>query len=765
MLEPKLASVPAAREHHDAAVSFDTWFTPGRFATFLGLFLCAAFFTTLTGRETFFYRDFGLFGYPLAHYQRECFWRGEVPLWNPLSCCGLPFLAQWNTMTLYPLSLFYLVFPLSWSLGVFNLAHLFLGGMGMYYLAYRWTGNRLGACVAGLAYSCNGLMWHALMWPNNSAALGWMPWVVLAVEQAWRQGGRRNIILAAMAGTMQMLSGAPEVIVLTWFILGVLWLAHLFREKLSPGWICWRFLCVVCLIAGLSAAQLLPFMDLIAHSQRDAGFGNSRWAMPLWGWANFIVPLFHCSPSILGVFSQNDQQWTASYYMGIGVLALAVLAVWRGRQPRVYLLAAIALTGLVLSMGENAHLFGWIKQAFPLLGIMRFPIKIVVLPVFALPLLAAFALKGCMATAPSEARAIRWRTLALGTILLLMLAGILSYARKFPFADDSWPVTLESGLTRAAFLVLILGAFYLLTRTWPAQTTPGLIGVALLILVALDALTHAPKSNPTISVGAYGPLGIEQSVKARHGESRALVNPKLQAFLFRAATTNALHYYTGVRRALYLDCNLIDDVPTASGFFSVYLRSSAKVSALLNDDPDNLPEPLADFIGASQISAPDTSFTWITRTNFMPMATAGQKPVYAGPDETLKAVASPAFDPRSTVFLPLKARQFIAVSNQSAPRIISRKFSAQQAQLEVQADEPALIVVAQSFYHPWHAYVDGKPTPLWEANYAFQALQVPAGRHEVRLAYEDRMFETGAVISLATLLFAGLGWFWPRPKI
>ena len=149
------------------------------------------------------------------------------------------------------------------------------------------------------------------------------------------------------------------------------------------------------------------------------------------------------------------------------------------------------------------------------------------------------------------------------------------------------------------------------------------------------------------------------------------------------------NYYTGFRRALFMDCNLIDHIPTAGGFFSIYLRSSAKVSSLLNDAPNGLPEPLADFIGASQISAPDTSFTWLNRTNFMPLATAGQKPIFASPDETLKAIASPAFDPRSTVFLPLNARAFITVTNQSAPRITSRKFLAQEAQLKIEADEPA----------------------------------------------------------------------------
>ena len=56
---------------------------------------------------------------------RESFWRGEMPLWNPYNNCGLPFLAQWNTLALYPGSLFYLLLPLSWALGVFCLLHLF----------------------------------------------------------------------------------------------------------------------------------------------------------------------------------------------------------------------------------------------------------------------------------------------------------------------------------------------------------------------------------------------------------------------------------------------------------------------------------------------------------------------------------------------------------------------------------------------------------------------------------------------------------------
>jgi len=68
------------------------------------------------------------------------------------------------------------------------------------------------------------------------------------------------------------------------------------------------------------------------------------------------------------------------------------------------------------------------------------------------------------------------------------------------------------------------------------------------------------------------------------------------------------------------------------------------------------------------------------------------------------------------------------------------------------------VVAAQTFYPCWTGYVDGQPTRLWRANHAFQALQVPAGQHQVQLVYRDRNFLAGVTISWITLFgcLAGL---------
>src|SRR5262245_23053905 len=105
----------------DAPKTIDDWFSAKRFALLLVVLILAAFPSVIFGTQSFVHRDFGLWGYPVAHYHRECFWRGELPLWNPYNNCGLPFLAQWGTLVLYPLSLIYLLQPLPWGLNLFCL--------------------------------------------------------------------------------------------------------------------------------------------------------------------------------------------------------------------------------------------------------------------------------------------------------------------------------------------------------------------------------------------------------------------------------------------------------------------------------------------------------------------------------------------------------------------------------------------------------------------------------------------------------------------
>ena len=752
---------PASPNRVEAVSS--EWLTPGRFAGLLGLLMFVAFPRVMLGLDSFYYRDYGVLGYPFVFHHHQSFWRGELPLWNPLSNCGAPFLAQWGTMVLYPFSLIYLIFPLPWSLSYFCLGHIFLGGLGMYFLARRWTESEFPAGIAGLSYVFNGITLSCLVWPNYSVALGWMPWVVLCVQRSWQEGGRR-IVLAALVSALQMLSGVPEVVLLTWVLLGTLWIHELLEQKGSRRVLAVRFLTVVIIVAGLTAIQLLPFWDLLGHSQRDRAFVTSKWAMPTWGLANLLVPLFHSFETFQGPFFIYGQEFLSSYYLGIALLICAVWGAFHVRTARFWILASLAAFSLVMAMGENGVLFPWLKRMIPMIGIARFPIKFVVLAGFTFPLLAAYALGG-FEQAPRVPR-FRRSLFAVSFLALLGMAIILWVARHHPFAMDQWPVTLKSGLTRGVLLLLAVAAVCG-SATTVREPWRRFAQASLLVLITVDVLTHTPKQNPTLAVSAFDePLWAQHdsTIPPRYGEARAMISQEAEQHLLRSRVGDAMSDFMGKRLALWSNLNLLETIPKVNGSSTLQLREEKQVEKLLYGDTPRIGTGLVDFLAVSHVTKPGTIIEWSTRSNFCPMITSGQKPVFANPEATLELLASATFDPRQEVYLPPESKGVAAMIGQSRATILRQRFRSHRIEFEVEAEKPAMVVIAQSFYHPWKATMGGKGLPLLRANHAFQALVVPKGRHEVLLVYDDRNFFWGVVISALTSLGCLLYWYRLRKR-
>jgi hypothetical protein len=721
------------------------WFTPFRFGVLLALLIFAAFPQVLLGVETFVARDYGFFAYPLAHFQRECFWRGEIPLWNPYNQCGVPFLAQWNTMPLYPPSLIYLTLPLTWSLSFFCLLHLWFAGLGMFFLARRWTGNNFAAAFAGTVFSFNGFALGLLIWPSHIATFSWMPWVVLAVEAAWCEGGKK-IHLAAIVGAFQMLAGGPEIIFLTWLIVAAFWLQHFIKKESPRAAMFWRFPFVIALVIALSAAQLLPFLDLVAHAQRETGFADLRWSMPGFGLANFLVPMAFGTTGTEGIFFQHGQYWTSSYYLGLATLWLALVVLVCLRERRVWLLGGIVLAGLVFALGENTPVFPALRKIIPQLSFITYPVKYVSVVVFAAPLLAAFAL--------ANFRKVQNRLLPLGAVLFALLIAILFWTQLAPMPDDDSHAALLNGISRAAFLLLTGAILFVIAR----KTKSRLLQAAPLVLILtawLDVFTHEPTQNPTVPSWIYQP-GLSRAKLALHpqpelGSSRAMVSPMAALELIHITVRDPKNNFLAKRTGYCADVNLLDAVPKVDGFFSLTPRESDEVLSLFYTTTNASYPQLEDFMGVSQITAPDEIFHWQARTNFLPLVTAGQKPIFLDDTNSLWDFERNDFDGGKIVFLPPDEKSLVTVSSQASAKILDAKFGNRTADVEVEANETSLVVVAQTYYHNWHATIDGQPAPLLRANVAFQAVQVPAGTHRLHFFYQDRSFQLGATIS-------GIGW-------
>jgi hypothetical protein len=147
------------------------------------------------------------------------------------------------------------------------------------------------------------------------------------------------------------------------------------------------------------------------------------------------------------------------------------------------------------------------------------------------------------------------------------------------------------------------------------------------------------------------------------------------------------------------------------------------------------------------------------------MVTAGQAPVFADDDTAFAAISRPDVDFRKVIFLPPEAKKSVAANGEPSAKIIDKQFGNRRESIMVETPGPAMVYISQAYYHNWLARVDGKPVPLWRANYAFQAVEVPAGRHEITLIYRERMFWIGTLLAVWAGVICAAIWLAPGSRI
>jgi hypothetical protein len=134
------------------------------------------------------------------------------------------------------------------------------------------------------------------------------------------------------------------------------------------------------------------------------------------------------------------------------------------------------------------------------------------------------------------------------------------------------------------------------------------------------------------------------------------------------------------------------------------------------------------------------------------------------PEDAWKAVTDPQFDPAHTVILELGKGSEGA--DCISPPVVSKTAEGDPNTIRIEVDFPAdgYLVLAVMNDHGWEAFLDGERVPVLQADYAFRAVRVPAGKHVVEFTYTPLAFWVGALLSgiaILTLLAAGL-WKWRR---
>jgi hypothetical protein len=406
---------------------------------------------------------------------------GELPLWNPYSYGGMPFIHDVKVAAFYPLHLPLYLLPEGWlgpALSWLVLLHVIAAGLCMFAYARSQGLGPTGALVAGLGYMFAGKwLLHLLAGGQYVLApLAWLPLVLLGLEGAHRalktgRPGRNSLLRATWAGAafaLIVLGGHPQMTVYAGLFVA-LWTLGPALEK--AGYLgdtgatlrvpaprraprSWQRTCLslaawlgfgtwaALVAAALAAVELLPAVEAMTQATRGEGVSSGS-SLAL----SVLVALELIGAPVTG------PSWELPGGLGVLWVVGAVLGALLGPR-RARFQAGVAVLLLLFGLGGGAAL-----QFLPGLGLFQIHFRMLLLLAVPVALLTGHATQALLdgAVGPRRARAV---------LLAVVCVAAACFAMRYFLAERQ---ALLPPVYWLAMLAAAPVAFWLLGRVGPAS--------------------------------------------------------------------------------------------------------------------------------------------------------------------------------------------------------------------------------------------------------------------------------------------------------
>lgn len=682
------------------------------------------------------YRDQGDFFYPLKLYTADRLRAGEIPLWNPLSGAGEPWLANGQAGVFYPPSLLFLI-PSSAIAGIlFLLVHFAIGAWGMRRFLAQEGVSESGALFGAAVFASSGFAASLATFWNHFGAWAWLPLAAAIARAGVRSRG--SLLALALVVGLQAMAGSPEVSGLT--IVIAVALSFLPRADAERPWLDSRRSAPLrtagAILLGLAIAAwaLVPLGELALHSDRTG-------AIPAAEREPGAISAGALAVSLASPQAAARTFWLPSLLVGPLVLVVAAAAFFE-RQGRtlVVALAALALFGLLAAAAGPPG--SWLR-ALPPLDRVRYPEKALAATVFGLAALSGIGLDTLRFRGGGQVPRL---------LFVLLTAGGLAVAFVAPAPAA---VRLATAVGLAVALALALGAG---RREFIGG---ALAGVAALALVIAYAVANRPLFTfvPESAVRAKPPAidGLDRV------SGRVLTPPPaaLSGWVVRDAAFDAATL-ARQRQALAGYTNLlfgVSTVRTAAALPTAGARAIAE-SVDAADDPVRAAGPAGARVLWSPFRPtrlPSRVVDSFFRTPLAPyrprLSFARSYRVEPDSDSAWRRAASGEVDLGREVLLDSEPSPRPA-AGAAAPLLVARlaEDRPERVVAELTTNAAGVLVLTDLHYPGWVAEEDGKSLPILRADGLFRAVALSAGTHRVTFRYRPLSVAIGAAISAAALL-------------
>ncbi len=673
------------------------------------------FHQPLFSSEYSFPWDFHAVQLPLITFLRDELARGRFALWNPYNYAGYPVFANIQACFFHPLVLasafissrsswYGLPLLLEWAV----VLQVWIAGVAAYHL-FRAFGLASAAAWAGAVMLETGSYFASRAEHIDSMmAAAWMPLAWLAV---WKLKHRLRVdwlaVLAAALG-LAVWGGFPQSTVAV-FGSTIVFAALLAALRMArPAAIAWAASGCVLGIA-LAALPFIPTTQLtewsVARYRADyLGTGGGLY------WQSLVSLV---APDHYNIFDINrfNGPWDPTFlylYSSLAGLALAILAVVYCvgvRRDRTAALFALVLAfGMFWMLGDKTVLW---RVLFPLLPEQ---VRIGIHPEYTYCIFS-LAIAGLAAVGLNALRVpsgVRW-AIALAIALDLFLVG------------SGRPMNLAS------------------LKTDPAVTPDAFDG------------------NPAVlaQVRRY----VQQNVPP-----------------WRFDTVDASMEWTNGAPILRIPC--------AAGISPMAPENAIQLRLFLHDGYrwgwnyplEKLDSPVLDLLNVRYV---------ITRPADAPRLNANAKFRHVGSlpgqelfentqafprfflvhdtrrvaslDEARNLILRRSIDLRQTALV--EERLSVAAAEGASEEVRTLSYEPNQIELAVHAASAGLLVLSETYYPGWRAWVDDRPADVYPTDIALRGVLIPAGDHRVRMEFRPPLFALSLGISLGTAILLGFSAF------
>jgi len=300
----------------------------------LWLVIIVMFSPILFSDKTLCLLDYSRHYYPMRAYAASCLESGLLPLWNPLIYCGFPQVGEIQVSVLYPLSWLLLLGDFTVALEVYIMLHYLIAAASAYFLGRSLTLSGGGSLILAIFYAMNGHLLMSHQAPPALCSLAYLPLVIACFYRFLARGERNYLWLGYLALALQISAGYPITVYQTLLALGFLGCLSLYstrRQKVAWPRLGWSLAGLFAAL-GLSAAMLLPFLELVSFTARVAEGGFREMVMfsvPGRAFLSLFSPAYFGSPASLEYDGPVRVAWLGAYYGGPVLLFLACFAVLR----------------------------------------------------------------------------------------------------------------------------------------------------------------------------------------------------------------------------------------------------------------------------------------------------------------------------------------------------------------------------------------------------------------------------------------------------